>query len=196
MERHMVKRIRLKLTTWLHSRFGFCIAVVFLGSALISYLHLFSDIVMHVAGGVRTVEEAAACGSDCDNIAGKSFATSSLCLSSVDIVYTWVNGSDPRLIRDLRKYTGVAESPDRNVTADKKAISESGSDRFRDNDELKFSLRSIERHAPWVRRIYIVTNGQAHPRSPCPILSSLTRRRSIVVSCFRCLRGSIWIILV
>ena len=29
-----------------------------------------------------------------------------------------------------------------------------------DNDELKFSLRSIEKFAPWVRRIHIVTNGQ------------------------------------
>ncbi|KAG2383222.1 hypothetical protein C9374_004559 [Naegleria lovaniensis] len=36
----------------------------------------------------------------------------------------------------------------------------SGSNRFRDNDELKFSLRSLERFAPWVRNIYIVTNGQ------------------------------------
>ncbi|KAM9582192.1 N-acetylglucosamine-1-phosphotransferase subunits alpha/beta isoform 1-T1 [Guaruba guarouba] len=32
--------------------------------------------------------------------------------------------------------------------------------RFEDNEELRYSLRSIERHAPWVRRIFIVTNGQ------------------------------------
>lgn len=31
-----------------------------------------------------------------DNLAGKSFE-SRLCLPEVDIVYTWVNGSDPRL---------------------------------------------------------------------------------------------------
>jgi UDP-N-acetylglucosamine-lysosomal-enzyme len=32
--------------------------------------------------------------------------------------------------------------------------------RFHDNDELKYSLRSLEQHAPWFRRVYIVTNGQ------------------------------------
>lgn len=40
------------------------------------------------------------------------------------------------------------------------ARDEVGAHRFQDNDELKFSLRSLEKHAPWVRRIYIVTNGQ------------------------------------
>jgi hypothetical protein len=32
--------------------------------------------------------------------------------------------------------------------------------RFYDNNELKYSLRSLEKYAPWFRNIYIVTNGQ------------------------------------
>lgn len=32
--------------------------------------------------------------------------------------------------------------------------------RYEDNDELRYSLRSLEKHAPWVRRVYVVTNGQ------------------------------------
>ncbi|XP_028409646.1 N-acetylglucosamine-1-phosphotransferase subunits alpha/beta-like [Dendronephthya gigantea] len=32
--------------------------------------------------------------------------------------------------------------------------------RFADNQELRYSLRSIEKFAPWVRQIFIVTNGQ------------------------------------
>ncbi|XP_064634376.1 N-acetylglucosamine-1-phosphotransferase subunits alpha/beta-like [Lineus longissimus] len=43
--------------------------------------------------------------------------------------------------------------------------------RFADNEELRYSLRSIEKNAPWVRHIFIVTNGQIpswlnldHPR--------------------------------
>ncbi|CAN9508420.1 unnamed protein product [Ophioblennius macclurei] len=46
------------------------------------------------------------------------------------------------------------------------AISQSKQDedvsasRFEDNEELRYSLRSVERHAPWVRHIFIVTNGQ------------------------------------
>ena len=34
------------------------------------------------------------------------------------------------------------------------------SNRFADNNELKYSLRSVEKYAPWVRKIFIVTNGQ------------------------------------
>ena len=40
--------------------------------------------------------------------------------------------------------------------------------------ELRYSLRSVEKYAPWVRNIYIVTNGQipywldlSHPRIRC-----------------------------
>lgn len=32
--------------------------------------------------------------------------------------------------------------------------------RFADNEELRYSLRSVEKFAPWVRQIFIVTNGQ------------------------------------
>lgn len=34
------------------------------------------------------------------------------------------------------------------------------SSRFEDNDELRYSLRSVEKFAPWVRHVFIVTNGQ------------------------------------
>ena len=43
--------------------------------------------------------------------------------------------------------------------------------RFQDNNELLYSLRSVSKYAPWLRRIYLVTNGQvpawlntSHPR--------------------------------
>ena len=32
--------------------------------------------------------------------------------------------------------------------------------RFADNDELRYSLRSLQQNAPWVRHVYLVTNGQ------------------------------------
>lgn len=32
--------------------------------------------------------------------------------------------------------------------------------RFEDNEELRYSLRSLERFAPWIRHVYVVTNGQ------------------------------------
>ena len=43
--------------------------------------------------------------------------------------------------------------------------------KFSDFNQLKYSLRSIEMYAPWIRNIFIVTNGQKpswvnidHPR--------------------------------
>lgn len=65
----------------------------------------------------------------------------------IDVVYTWVNGSDPEFIQNLRKFVPVSD-----VNA---AVS-----RFNDKDELRYSLRSLEMYAPWVRHVYIVTNGQ------------------------------------
>ncbi len=32
--------------------------------------------------------------------------------------------------------------------------------RFQDNNELKYSLRSLEKNANWIRNVYLVTNGQ------------------------------------
>lgn len=53
--------------------------------------------------------------------------------------------SAARLVWDLRDY-----SQNEDISAS----------RFEDNEELRYSLRSLEKHAPWVRHIYIVTNGQ------------------------------------
>ena len=70
----------------------------------------------------------------------------------IDVVYTWVDGTDPDWIHEFAAYlpdqtTGLAE----HATAPA---------RFSASDELRFSLRSVEINMPWVRRIYVVTNGQ------------------------------------
>ena len=64
--------------------------------------------------------------------------------NSIDIVFTYVNGSDPGLIDEMKKYKFYI----------------SNQNRFQDNNGLKYSLRSIEKFAPWCRYIFIVTNGQ------------------------------------
>lgn len=70
----------------------------------------------------------------------------------IDVVYTWVNGSDPAW-RDerIRARLGVVDGMP--PTADDPA-------RFTSHNELKFSLRSLDYYAPWVNHIYIVTAGQ------------------------------------
>ena len=40
------------------------------------------------------------------------------------------------------------------------SFSDVGAHRFADNEELKYSLRSLYKFAPWIRNIYILTNGQ------------------------------------
>jgi len=67
----------------------------------------------------------------------------------VDAVYLWVDDSDPawRARRDAaRARLGLAEAP--------------GAHHFRDRGELRASMRSLEMYAPWIRRIYLVTDDQ------------------------------------
>ena len=68
----------------------------------------------------------------------------------IDLVYTWVDGNDP----DWRKRRDAVLS----TTVDGVKVNCEG--RYSDNDELKYSLRSVELYAPWVRRIFIVTDRQ------------------------------------
>lgn len=71
----------------------------------------------------------------------------------IDIVYTWVNGNDPawRSKRDL-----YMPHEDEEATVPNH-LSEA---RWRESNELMYSLRSVERFAPWVNRIFIVTDAQ------------------------------------
>ncbi|CAM9860955.1 unnamed protein product, partial [Phaeothamnion confervicola] len=57
------------------------------------------------------------------------------------------------------------------AAGDGEASDQAATWRFRDSNELLYSLRSLHRYAPWVRRVFLVTNGQlprwldaAHPR--------------------------------
>ncbi|XP_051162524.1 N-acetylglucosamine-1-phosphotransferase subunits alpha/beta [Leptopilina boulardi] len=82
-----------------------------------------------------------------DNILGISFQKKLCQHVPIDVVYTWVNGSDPIFIDNLNRYVSIM---DVNAAAS----------RFSDKDELRYSLRSLEMYAPWIRHVYIVTNGQ------------------------------------
>jgi hypothetical protein len=67
----------------------------------------------------------------------------------VDVVYTWVDGSDPDWLRRRAAATGRSYHP------------EAASDaRYINRDELRYSLRSLHMFAPWVRNVFLVTDGQ------------------------------------
>lgn len=69
-------------------------------------------------------------------------------LNDIDIVLLWVDGSDPQWLAKRRLYTN--EGPD----------DSSDSMRFRDYGTLKYVFRSIEKYAPWCRKIHIITDHQ------------------------------------
>jgi hypothetical protein len=71
----------------------------------------------------------------------------------VDIVYTWVDGSDPTWLSRKAEFDSEGRALGLNVSA----IHES---RYTSYDELKYSLRSVSMFATWVNKIYIVTDGQ------------------------------------
>jgi len=66
----------------------------------------------------------------------------------VDLVYTWVNSSDPEWLKTRQaRQTAASSAPwDANTEF-----------RFRSHDEIRYSLRSVNDYARWVRKIYIVT---------------------------------------
>jgi hypothetical protein len=72
----------------------------------------------------------------------------------VDVVYTWVDGADPRwrerkarALRDNRWLAGTHAQ----------AANDS---RFASRDELRYSLRALHAFAPWVRHVFLVTADQ------------------------------------
>ncbi|WP_341926429.1 stealth conserved region 3 domain-containing protein [Nocardioides psychrotolerans] len=75
------------------------------------------------------------------------------CAFPVDVVYTWVDGSDPEW--DAARQARLA-----GVVGTAQTRESSGQARFLARDELRYSLRSLHLFAPWVRRIHVVTAGQ------------------------------------
>ena len=64
----------------------------------------------------------------------------------IDFVIPWVDGSDPEWILQRSQFS--SDSIDTDAC------------RFRDWDLLRYWFRAVEKHAPWVNRIYFVTCGQ------------------------------------
>jgi len=69
----------------------------------------------------------------------------------IDIVYTWVDGNDPKWI-DKKNYYLSKEVINNNENI--------GSARFEQINELLYSLRSVEKYFKCYRKIFIVTDGQ------------------------------------
>jgi hypothetical protein len=73
----------------------------------------------------------------------------------VDVVYLWVDGSDAAW--RLKRQQAMDAALDR---SDVMAVYANVEGRFRDNDELRFSLRALARFFPDHGHVYVVTDGQ------------------------------------
>jgi len=68
--------------------------------------------------------------------------------NNIDIVIPWVDGSDAEWLSLYEKYSG------------NKSKKLNGEERFRDYGTLKYVFRSIDIYAPWIHKIFLITNGQ------------------------------------
>lgn len=148
--------------------------------ALFMVVYLLLHEALHLAfdsssssGGARRIVES----SDNDNI-GNVDMHHMLAYGPIDVVYTWVNGSDPKWLAKKAVWSAQKEEALRAAAA-ASAISANNStnsnstlpeavgeeetmsqNRYRDSNELRYSLRSLIKNAPWIRRIYLVTDNQ------------------------------------
>lgn len=69
----------------------------------------------------------------------------------IDVVYTWVDDTDQEWL---------AEKAQHSPAGTKNQDLSSGEMRFRNRDELRYSIRSVRTFMPWVRNIFVVTADQ------------------------------------
>ena len=66
----------------------------------------------------------------------------------IDFVVTWLDSNDPIWQSDFQKYKGII------------SVGDQSNARYRDWDLFRYWFRAVERYAPWVNHIYLVTNGK------------------------------------
>ncbi len=76
----------------------------------------------------------------------------------IDLVYLWVDGGDKNWAKQKDEWFKKITGHDPVVRA------ANGVERWRDNGEFLHSLRSVEKHVPWINHIYIVTGFGQIPK--------------------------------
>ena len=66
---------------------------------------------------------------------------------NIDFVVLWVDSNDPKWQEDYARY-----SPKAKFGKDKA--------RFRDHDTFRYWFRAVEAYAPWVHKVFLITNGK------------------------------------
>ena len=66
----------------------------------------------------------------------------------IDVVFSWVDGTDPAFLFSRTAWLDRARP----------GVGDDADARTRQIDELRYALRSVDQNAPWVRRIFIATD--------------------------------------
>lgn len=69
----------------------------------------------------------------------------------IDFVVTWVDDSDPEWLAEKQRYEGISKNKD--VDKDNEI------ERYRNWDLFRYWFRAVEKFAPWVNKVYLVTCG-------------------------------------
>lgn len=76
----------------------------------------------------------------------------------IDIVYLWVDDTDTKWRAEKDKWVEI-------ISGKKPIFNDAMTEaRWRDNGEFLYSLRSVEKFAPWVNHIYIITGFNQVPK--------------------------------
>lgn len=67
-------------------------------------------------------------------------------MEKIDFIVTWVDSNDPEWIKSYNYYR-----PEKPITDNA---------RFRNWDIFRYWFRAVERYAPWVNKVFLVTNGK------------------------------------
>lgn len=79
----------------------------------------------------------------------------------IDAVITWVDGGDPALSAKRAAYIRPEEAHEKSIAAPT---------RYANRGEIYWCVRSVNKFMPWVRRIFLVTDGQdPHVESRIPM---------------------------
>lgn len=102
----------------------------------------------------------------------------------IDLVYLWVDGSDPAW--QAKRNACVGNEKEQQSQANCNG-------RYSDNDELKYSLRSVEQYAPWIRRIFIVTDNQtpAWLDTSNPRIRIVDHKEIMPAACLPCFNSTV-----
>lgn len=66
---------------------------------------------------------------------------------NIDFVVLWLDSNDPKWQKDYDTYSPQSKLGKESV-------------RFRDHDTFKYWFRAVETYAPWVHKVFLVTNGK------------------------------------